>query len=492
MYALARAVDFCNVPNTMKSAVFSRRVATAWFVLVVVWGAAFPAAAGRRRGAAPAGGSKRVAISLKGTGAGPVAKQIEAALKGHGLVVVPAKQVGNDAGQVASAVRRLKAVAAVTGEVRDNGTRAQIQLHGAEGGVLAEGSWSVAGGQHKLAAAVGRSVWSRFGRALEAIPAPAPAARRSRAEAGSPVASSSPPARSSLAMESTPPPGASDAEGSEFGDAPVVPPRRDPDESLEREGGGGGLGAGAGPAALDVAVGPRLLSRDLSWNKPLRGTLSPVSAGGAAAVGFAVAWYPGAHFTRGWATRIGLVASGEYTPSSDSQANGATYATTESDYWGGVRGRIPFESFDGSLTVGYGQHGTFIGAGTNAPRSTLAAPDVAYSYLRLGADLRVSLPARFALMAGLAYRHVLSAGTDGVAVQSDAYFPRATLTAMDANVAIGFRITQLIEARLGADLRRYGFDMHPQPATDPVVVSGAIDQYVAYWLNLAVMLGGKS
>jgi len=240
-------------------------------------------------------------------------------------------------------------------------------------------------------------------------------------------------------------------------------------------------------------VGPRLVSRDLSWHKDLLGVMTPISVGNAPAIGFQGAWYPASHFTRGWLTYLGIVAAGEYTPSATAQASGgASYPASASDYWGGVRLRNPFDGWDGSLTAGYGQHAFLIRSGTAAPRADLAAPDVSYSYLRIGADARVRLPGRFALMAGLAYRHVLSAGTtEGTGAQSQAFFPKATLTAIDANLAVGFRINPLIEARLGADLRRYGFDMHPD-AMDMRIVSGAIDQYVAYWLDLAIVLDGKS
>jgi hypothetical protein len=64
------------------------------------------------------------------------------------------------------------------------------------------------------------------------------------------------------------------------------------------------------------------------------------------------------------------------------------------------------------------------------------------------------------------------------------------VNAVDAALAVAYRFTSMFEARLGADLRRYGLDLHPQP-TDARVVSGAIDQYISYSLAVAVLLDGK-
>jgi len=471
-------------------------------VLVTVLLAAALAVPGRAIGAS----GKRVAVDVPGKEGALVEREIEQALKGHGLVPVSSGQVDAAAralrigaesdAHLAAIARHLKVAAIIKGEVRDRGTRVHVKAHGADGTVIGEGAWSVPGGGHKLAAAVGHSIWSRMGAALEGTSGSAPA-RRTRPEPVSTMAAAppapKPAARPPIALEPTPPPReptpSADAEGSEFGDTPVAPRTRGPVGSLERE--GGAFGGGAGPAALDVAVGPRLVSRDLSWHKLVLGTLTPISVGNAPAIGFQGAWYPAAHFTRGWATYLGVAVSGEYTPSATVQTGGgASYPTSASDYWGGVRVRMPFDGWDGSLTAAYGQHAFLIRSGTDAPRADLAAPDVSYSYLRVGADARVRLPGRFALMAGLAYRDVLSAGTaEGTGAQSQAFFPKATLTAIDANLALGFRINPLIEARVGADLRRYGFDMHPE-ATDMRVVSGAIDQYLAYWLDLAILLDG--
>jgi hypothetical protein len=443
--------------------------------------------------AVTAASGKRVAVHVAGQGGAAVEKEVAATLKKHGIAAVPLRG-GADEEHLSGAARRLKVAALVVGDVSEHGTRAQLKARGADGGVLAEGAWTVAAGGKKLAAAVGRSVWSRLGAALDGAAAPSAPPKRGRPATASAVADADPPPPKPVSLQPTPPPSpapsAADADGTEFGEAPVLP-KRGADESLEREGGRRSAGSG-GPAALDASVGPRLMSRDLSWNKDVRDVMAPISVGSTPAIGFQVAWFPAAHFRSDWLSYVGLVAAGEYTPGGNAQTTGGTtYPVSGNDYWGGLRVRVPFSDFDGSLTLGYGQQTAFIHDGTNAPRANLAAPDMTYSYARIGADARVHLPARFSLLVGLAYRAVLDAGKDGSGAQTAAFFPKSTLTALDANVAVGYRFMPLIEARVGADLRRYGFDMHPT-AMDARIVSGAIDQYVAYWINLAVLLDGKS
>jgi hypothetical protein len=248
---------------------------------------------------------------------------------------------------------------------------------------------------------------------------------------------------------------------------------------------------GTGTLALEAAVGPRFVSRDLSWNKDLSGTLAPFSVGQAPAVGFQLAWYPGAHVTRGWPTYFGVAASGEYAPGITARnASGGEYPTAGSDYWGGGRFRYPFAAGDAALTAAYGQHAFSFRSSNSAARSGLNIPDVAYSYVRVGADGRFRLPAGFSLLVGAGYRAVLDAGKTGYGVQSMTYFRKTTVTAIDASAAVGYRFLSMFEARVGADVRRYGMDMHPE-ATDPVIVSGAVDQYLALWANVAVLLDGK-
>jgi hypothetical protein len=242
------------------------------------------------------------------------------------------------------------------------------------------------------------------------------------------------------------------------------------------------------PLALEAGVGPRLVSRDLSWNKDVKNALDSFSQS-RTALGFQLAWYPAAHFTSSWPVALGLAASGEYLPGGAVSVGGNQYSALASDYWACLRLRFPSRFVDPMLSVGLGQHAFQLRDGPTTNRADLALPDVRYTYLRLAADVRVRLPASVSLLGGFAYRAVTDGGTNGYEVQSSAYFERLTVTALEASGGVGYRFLGLFEARLGFDLRRYGLDTHPRTG-DNLIVSGALDQYVAFWLNLAVLVDG--
>src|SRR4051794_31183952 len=244
------------------------RFGVAAAVLVAVAGVASPSPS-----PVWAASGKKVGVHVRGKGGPAIEKQIAQVLKRHGLAPVAGRPLaaaarGLHAGldsdeHLAAVAHRLRLGAIVVGDVRDHGARAQVRAHGADGAVIAEGAWSVAGGGRKLAAAVGRSVWSRIGPALEGAESAAPAKRSRKEAAPEPVAEAAPlpppepldarpPSASPLRMETPGPPrappaaapAASDAEGSEFGGTPSAhPAARARTEAVESE---AGEPAGAG------------------------------------------------------------------------------------------------------------------------------------------------------------------------------------------------------------------------------------------------------
>jgi hypothetical protein len=141
------------------------------------------------------------------------------------------------------------------------------------------------------------------------------------------------------------------------------------------------------------------------------------------------------------------------------------------------------------VTGAYGQHAFLVHGTQSSNRDALMMPDVRYTYLRVGTDARIRFPPGLSLLVGIAYRSVLDAGTDGHEAQSSLYFPRLTVSALDLSTAFAYRFLPVLEGRVGFDLRRYGLDTHPQTG-DTLIVSGALDQYVSFWLNVAVLLDG--
>jgi len=496
---------------------------TSCFIAVLLFTlASFQISAAAR--AAHAGG-KRVAVHVSGKDGARVEKSVAQALKGHGFKPAKPKEVSAAAkslhtdwkaeGDVAALAKRLKVLAVVEGEVRDKGRRLELRAHGADGSVVGEGEWSAPGGSKKLPAVAARGVWAKLGSGLEdARPARGGKRGRSDAEAIQPVAEkeikdapgsasepvpSSPPAEERAPAEERKPP--ADTEAAEERKRPADteadeehPARRRrerPAAEVVEASSDEPVGTGPAPIALDAIAGLRIVKRDLSWVKDTNQTYQPFGMSGAAAVGFQLSWYPAAHFTRGWPANLGIAASGEFVPSvAATTSDGASYPVSDSDYWAGVRGRLPLGPADFMLTVAGGKHAFVLHNGATSMRANLSVPDMQYTYVRAGLDARVRLPFKFSAQAGAAYRGVLSGGTQNYDLQSMAYFPKGlTVAALDVSASVGYQVLAPLEARVGFDFRRYGLDMHPQ--TSGATVSGAVDSYTAFWLGVAVLLDGK-
>jgi hypothetical protein len=426
-----------------------------------------------------------VGISLAGPHASAVHDVVAGVLKHHGFEATSVDLSGDSEQAVAEAASRGRLAAVLVGEVRDGGKRLKLRVHGASGDLIGEGSWSEAGGIKKLEAAVERTLWARVGGSLSKARASGPggktektekrgAARESAEEEPPPAPEKAPTdARSKEAPEA--------GAGSSEPEAPRKhkKKRAAAEEELEAP-------TGAAATALDLAVGPRFLWRRLSWSPPAP-ALSPYKLDHAPGVGAFIAWYPAAHFRGGWLSNLGVAASAEVTPNLVSQtSDGSRYPTSESDYWGGARGRLVFGAAQAALTLGGGQQSFIFHSGA-MPREMLGTlPDVQYTYARAGVDLRVVLPAHLSLALGGGYRYVLGAGDTGFLLQEATYFPHSKLTAFDATAGAGYRFLSVLEARAGVDLRRYAMTA----GTNTYNVTGATDQYFAVWAQLALLLDG--
>ena len=239
---------------------------------------------------------------------------------------------------------------------------------------------------------------------------------------------------------------------------------------------------GPQPRFLDFAVGGESFMRSLSYRQPVTDGLreyQPRLIGGARA---SIVYYPAVHFTSGFATNLGLDLNIDQTFSVDSRTpDGTSFPTKSHDYNGGIRLRIPLDGIEPSVTLGYGDHAYKI---TGPNRSTLLLPDTDYSYLRAVAGVRVALPSSISLFVQTGYRHILSPG----AIKDD-YFKNLTVAGLEASAYVGYAITDLIEARIGVDYRRYFYSMHSKNG-DMFVAGGAIDHTYGATLSLAVLLGG--
>ncbi|HET6282642.1 MAG TPA: hypothetical protein VFH73_16880 [Polyangia bacterium] len=240
------------------------------------------------------------------------------------------------------------------------------------------------------------------------------------------------------------------------------------------------------PMALDAEAGGRFFSRKLSYNQDINKSLRQYELKLASALGAAFVWFPAAHGSSGFIANVGLDISVEQAFGITSKLGvNSAYPTVIHDYTGGVRVRFPLGPASLGVIAGFGEHAYKLASGPGADRTMLDLPDTIYRYVRLGTALRIPMGNKLALMAGGAYRLVLSPGQI-----KTAYFTRATVGGVDANAAIGYRITPSIEARAGFDLRRYFYSMHSRNG-DRYVAGGAVDQYLTYTISLAFMLGGE-
>lgn len=232
---------------------------------------------------------------------------------------------------------------------------------------------------------------------------------------------------------------------------------------------------------LAISLGISLQRRDLTYNDDAFDTLRTYELGGAPAIAADARWYPAAHFVGGFAAHLGVEGRLRYLLAVASEDSAGNRFDTESfDAWGGIRGRIPLYDHEIGLGIGLGHH-TF---GVQVPDDGPALPDVAYTYLRAGADARFGLPADFHVYIAGGWRQVFSAGD----ITSDRWFPDASLGGIDAQIALGWAFFGGVEVRLGAEYTRYFFSLNPEVGNE-AVAGGALDQYIGGTLDLMWSLG---
>jgi hypothetical protein len=430
-----------------------------------------------------------VGISLDGPHANSVHEVIAATLEHHGFETTSVDLDDESESAIAQGAKEGKLAAVLTGEVREGGKRLKLRVYGAGGDLIAESSWAEAGGVEKLVAAIERTLWARVGGPL----AKARVGATDKGDATTEAKSDRKGARTDededkAEREERQEAARAKAESSdEAEESPPPRKRRKKRAAVEVEAEAADESPRAAGTALDIAVGPRLVSHSIVWN-PLAPSLYAYSLALSPSLGGSIAWYPAAHVTGGWASNLGLASSIEYTPGLVSQtSDGLRYPTTESDYSGGVRGRLLAGAFQAALTLGGGQHTFILHSDGAAQRALLMSlPDVKYTYLRAGLDVRIALPANVALMLGGGYRYVLSAGDHNYLLQASSYFPNATFLAFDVTASAAYRFLPAVEARAGFDLRRY--QMTAGANND--MVESATDQYVSYWVQIAVLIDG--
>lgn len=465
-----------------------------------------PAEAAKKKPAASASkGSRRYGVLATGPSATASVKAATTALK---AVPVPDNRLqeeaqkygiplGTDAAYQALAVgMKLNAVLRVSTFDRTDGALAVVQVRdGATGAVVDDASWKAANTK-LLGQMLTRQLKSRFGRSLAGTRAPpagfvpaAPPGTALAAPAGvAAVAQSAPSAPGAATASKSPaassattvPPPSSDEPPLPTGAAPPLPSSAAPMPSQADLGIVGGTESResrpreSDRPAFDVALGAAVLHRSFSYKDDLYTQLQGYSLSAAAQPALEVSWMPlfGGH--------LGLTGHVETSIGLQSKASDGTSYPTQALAWGaGLRFRF-FLGEQSELGIGarYEHQGFKISGTASSPKPDI--PDVNYSAVAGGLDLRLSLFGPVSFLAGGGYRYLLSVGEIG----SASWFPHQSSQGVDAMVGFGVALGSAFEIRIQGELQRYGFSFKPEPG-DPRVAGGATDTYLSGGLSLA-------
>lgn len=240
------------------------------------------------------------------------------------------------------------------------------------------------------------------------------------------------------------------------------------------------------PTAIELTILGKIFSRDFTYNDDIHERLRAYNLDAGPAIAFQMRWYPGAHFTSGFASMIGLDLSYERAFGIDSvrglrDGDSYKYPTNAQAFFFGLRGRYLLGDQEFSAVVGYGGHSFTVEPGEAVPgRSNIPEiPRARYRFLRLGLEARLAPVGGLRVTARAAYLPILDAG----GVESAEWFPRADISGAEVEGLIGYELDVGLEIWVGVELRRYWYDMHPEPL-DPWIAGGAVDQYVGYELGL--------
>jgi hypothetical protein len=237
---------------------------------------------------------------------------------------------------------------------------------------------------------------------------------------------------------------------------------------------------------IDAELGFKGFQRHLAYQGDVNNVIPDYDLSGAPAVAIDVGVYP----IRTSSLAVGLTASFE-----NAFSIGTTYREpqpgqegthpTSSNAWSvGARGNLLFGSSMAGLGLEYGGLNYTVDLPAPTPDNA-QVPDVAYKFIRPSLSGRFGLGSSVALLAGVGYLYVMSAGE----IVSDAYFRGSVTTAsgFDANLGVAWApisSMKAFELRPMFGYRRISFTFKPD-MTDPYQASGAHDDY----LSLALMFG---
>jgi len=238
--------------------------------------------------------------------------------------------------------------------------------------------------------------------------------------------------------------------------------------------------------ALDINLGARFGTRNFAYNDPLPGlrkygmSLSPN-------LRLAVRWYPVAHFDDGALSNIGLDLRGEVLVGVTSKNRaGQKFETSAHSFGVGLRGRIPFRTFEVGAVVGYGVHAFSL---ESTSKASPDVPNATYGFMRAGLDARYQFYEPLYLSVQAAYLLGLSHGQ----IEDQSWFPHTSGDGVEFEFALGGAISKLLAIEAAFSIQRYFMSFDPLPndrsvRDDGRVAGGAVDQYLSGRIAMVIRL----
>ncbi len=208
--------------------------------------------------------------------------------------------------------------------------------------------------------------------------------------------------------------------------------------------------------------------RSLAYSDAISSSLGDYQLGGAPMLDLAAEYYPGRHFTQGWASWLGLDMAGQMAfATSTTDRNGNKYKSRYDAYRIGLKGRIPVGRHFLHAFSGYSVSQLSIKSETSGIQPP--TPNVDYRMIRSGAGAEFALTDSFALGTDFAWLYILSVG------EIAQWFPRTTAGGLELSMNATYAISPRFFARATAVYQRTFFDFHSRPS-DERVAGGATDQ----------------
>ena len=399
--------------------------------------------------------SRVTVLPFEGSNAARLREDVVSVLSSEGVELVPSDETlsaadakGADlttADGRTSVARELSLSAIITGNVERRGQRRDLTVvvyDGSDGSSAGEASFS--GTLPVARRKVRSSLWSELGSAIEGSRAPSAAA---------PV---------------------EQAEEEPFEPEPEPEPQPEPEGEDEPD---DDASDDESPDAIELRLGFTTATRVLSYNDDLYGTLRDYclapwcdSFGIGPLVNFGVRWYPGTHFTDGFATNLGVDFRGAIMVgvTSQQQDGSGEFDTTHRQIGIGLRLRLPIGDHELGFVVGYGNFAFELEAGSD----DTGVPAVSYGFVRLEGSGRIMLGESLGVLVAAGYLVPVAYGE----IASDEWFPHTSGGGIEAEIGLAYELAGWLDAEFAFSMTRFFLthDPKPPPNADPGVALGRV------------------